>query len=84
MRATLAAWKAKVRAAWAGVELKRSGAAPTQVQFRDTVRLEVEVGLNGLAPSDVRVECVVRRALASELDVPTPSYRVRQAARARA
>jgi starch phosphorylase len=70
----LAAWKAKVRAAWSGVELKRSGAAPTQAQFRDTVSLEVEVVLNGLAPSDVRVECVLRRALASELEMPTPSF----------
>ena len=70
----LAAWKAKVRAAWSGVELKRSGAAPTQAQFRDTVRLEVEVALNGLAPSDVRVECVLRRALASELEMPSPSF----------
>ena len=70
----LAAWKAKVRAAWSGVELKRSGAAPTQAQFRDTVSLEVEVALNGLAPSDVRVECVLRRALASELETPSPSF----------
>ena len=69
----LAAWKAKVRAAWPGVELKRSGAAPTQARFGDTVRLEVDVVLNGLAPSDVRVECVVRRALGSELDVPVPA-----------
>jgi glycogen phosphorylase len=70
----LAAWKAKVRAAWSGVEIKRSGAAPTQAQFRDTVSLEVEVVLNGLSPRDVRVECVLRRALASELEVPTPSF----------
>jgi len=30
--------------------------------------------LNGLSPSDVRVECVVRRALSSELEVPVPGY----------
>jgi starch phosphorylase len=70
----LAAWKAKVRAAWPGVELRRAGAAPTETQFREIVTLEVEVVLNGLAPSDVRVECVVRRALASELEVPLPGY----------
>jgi starch phosphorylase len=70
----LAAWKAKVHAAWSGVELKRGGAAPTEAQFGNTVSLEVEVGLNGLAPSDVRVECVVRRALASELEVPAPGF----------
>jgi starch phosphorylase len=70
----LAAWKAKVRAAWPGVELRRAGSAPTEAQFRETVSLEVEVVLNGLAPSDVRVECVVHRELASELEVPLPGY----------
>jgi len=70
----LAVWKAKVRAAWPGVALSRAGEAPIEAQFRETVTLEVEVVLNGLAPSDVRVECVVRRALASELEVPLPGY----------
>ena len=70
----LAAWKAKVRAAWPGVELRRSGNARTEAQFRETVSLEVDVALNGLAPDDVRVEGVVRRALASELEVPVPGY----------
>jgi starch phosphorylase len=70
----LAAWKAKVRAAWPGVGLGAAGGAPVEAQFRDTVRLEVDVVLNGLSPSDVRVECLVRRALASELDVPPQGY----------
>jgi starch phosphorylase len=70
----LAAWKAKVRAAWSGIELKWSGSAPIEAQFRETVTFEVEVALNGLAPSDVRVECVVHRALASELEMPLPGY----------
>jgi starch phosphorylase len=70
----LAAWKAKVRAAWPGVELRRAGVAPTEALFLETVSLEVELVLNGLAPSDVRVECVVRRVLASELEAPLPGY----------
>jgi starch phosphorylase len=70
----LAEWKAKIRAAWPGVELRQADGAPTVAQFRETVSLEVDVALNGLAPSDVRVECVVHRALASELEVPVPGY----------
>src|SRR5262249_52903794 len=70
----LAAWKTKVRAAWPGVELRRSAVAPTEARFRETVTLEVDVVLNGLSPGDVQVECIVRRALASELDVPVPGY----------
>jgi starch phosphorylase len=70
----LAEWKAKVRAAWPGVEIKRVPGAPFEAQFSEAVVLEADVVLNGLAPSDVRVECVVRRALASELDVPVPGF----------
>ena len=70
----IAAWKAKVRAAWPGVDLRPAGGAPTEAQFHEIVTLEVDVVLNGLSPSDVRVECVVRRALSSELEVPVPGY----------
>jgi glycogen phosphorylase len=70
----LGAWKAKVRAAWSGIELKLSGAAPTEVAFGQQTTLAVDVALNGLAPTDVRVECVVRRLLGSELLVPVQGY----------
>jgi starch phosphorylase len=70
----LAAWKAKVRAAWAGVELKSVRSATPEVLFGESVSIEVDVVLNGLAPSDVRVECIVHRALGSELAVPVPGY----------
>jgi hypothetical protein len=36
--------------------------------------LEVDVELNGLEPSDVRVECVVHRVLGSELTVPVQGF----------
>ena len=43
-----------------GPESSQRGAAPTQVQFRDTVRPRSS-GLNGLAPSDARrVRCAAR------------------------
>jgi len=70
----LAAWKARVRAAWPGVELKPVRSAAREVQFGEAVTIEVDVVLNGLAPLDVRVECVVRSALGSELTVPVPGY----------
>ena len=70
----LAAWKARVRAAWPGVELKSVRSAAREVQFGEAVTIEVDVVLNGLAPLDVRVECIVRSALGSELTVPVPGY----------
>jgi starch phosphorylase len=70
----LAAWKAKVRAAWPGVEIKAVGSASPETQFGDTVNLEVEVVLNGLDPDDVRVECIMHRALGSEVAVPVPAF----------
>ena len=36
--------------------------------------MSVEVVLNGLEPADLRVECVVRRVLGSELAVHVPAY----------
>jgi starch phosphorylase len=70
----LAAWKQKVAAAWQGVQLKAVGAATQEAMFNEPVELTVEVELNGLAPTDVRVECVVHRALGSELTVPVVGY----------
>jgi starch phosphorylase len=70
----LAEWKAKVRAQWPGVVLKQVRAAARAVTVNDTVGLEVEVTLNGLAPQDVRVECVLHRVLGSELPAPAPGY----------
>src|SRR5688572_825462 len=70
----LGAWKEKVKAAWPGVTLKQVGSASTEISFADRVTIEVEVALNGLAPSDVRVECQVRRVLGSELTVPVQGY----------
>jgi starch phosphorylase len=70
----LADWKAKVLVAWPGVQLAPVQLPVSDVEFHDSVRIEVEVALNGLAPSDVRVECVVHRAMCSDLTVPVRRY----------
>jgi starch phosphorylase len=52
----VAAWKARVVAAWPGVRIRRLDPAIARTRFGDRLRLEVAVFLNGLEPSDVRVE----------------------------
>jgi len=78
----LATWKAKVRAAWPGVELQAVRNATIEAHFHETVNLEVDVVLNGLAPADVRVECIVHRALASELAMPLRGFAENRRSRA--
>ncbi|HLF11545.1 MAG TPA: hypothetical protein VJA26_10030, partial [Gammaproteobacteria bacterium] len=46
----------------------------SEVEFNAAIDLQVEVTLNGLTPADVRVECLVRRTLCSELTVPVRGY----------
>src|SRR6267142_738576 len=60
---TMATWKARVRAAWPGVALRRLDAPPSRIQFGETVAVEIGVKLNGLAPGDVVVELLLSRAL---------------------
>jgi starch phosphorylase len=57
----VAQWKARVRAAWDGVTLRRLDAPTKRIQFGDSVRVEVAVRLNGLSPSDVVVELLIAR-----------------------
>jgi len=60
---TVAGWKARVRAAWPGVALRRLDTPKARIQFGETVPVEVAVRLNGLAPNDVCVELTLTRAL---------------------
>jgi glycogen phosphorylase len=60
---TLAAWKARVRAAWPGVTARRLDPPKTRIQFGDTIRIEVAAKLNGLQASDVCVELLLARGL---------------------
>jgi starch phosphorylase len=57
----LAAWKAKVRAAWQNVALRRLDTPQKHIRFGDKVRLEVAVRLDGLVPEDMVVELLIRR-----------------------
>jgi starch phosphorylase len=57
----LAAWKAKVRQAWGGVSLTRLDSPRRRMSFGETLRLELAVKLNGLAPADVKVELLFGR-----------------------
>jgi starch phosphorylase len=70
----LADWKTRVRAAWSGVSLKLLAPADNRVDFDGSVPLEVAVTLNGLSPQDVRVECIVRREICSQVTVPVKQY----------
>jgi len=60
---TIAGWKARVRAAWPGVAIRRLDTPKSRIQFGDTLPIEVAVKLNGLAPADVCVELLLSRAL---------------------
>ena len=65
----LAAWTAKVRAAWPGVSVlhvdsQLSGVGDAQVG--DTMTLRAEIALGGLDPSDVLVEAVFGRVDAED------------------
>jgi starch phosphorylase len=59
----LAAWKAKVRAAWPGVALRRLDPPKTRIQFGDTLRIEVAAKLNGLEAGDVCIELILARGV---------------------
>jgi len=58
---SMAEWKQRVRAAWPGVHCRRIDTPPARIQYGDGIRVEVAVRLNGLAPSDVRVELLLSR-----------------------
>ncbi|HEV7716600.1 MAG TPA: hypothetical protein VGO53_13470, partial [Steroidobacteraceae bacterium] len=59
----LADWKQRVRAAWSKVSLRVIEEAPSDMPRGERLRLRIAAGLNGLQPSDVRVEFVARRQL---------------------
>ena len=57
----VAAWKAKVRAAWNKVAIRPHGQALRRIGFGESIRVEVAANLNGLAPADVAVELLLGR-----------------------
>lgn len=72
MATTLAAWKARVRQAWPGVELGIVGCVQARCPNDDTVELKVEAFLNGLDAGDVRVECLVSPECTGSHSTPGP------------
>jgi starch phosphorylase len=59
----VAAWKARVRAAWSGIAARRLDTPKTRIQFGESLPVEVAVKLNGLAPGDLRVELMLSRTV---------------------
>ena len=55
----VARWKERVRAAWPGVQARRTDLPIGELPFGHAFTMEVTVSLNGLSPSDVRVELIV-------------------------
>jgi glycogen phosphorylase len=68
---TLADWKQRVRAAWPKVSLKLLSDTARDLPRGQRLRLRVAVTLNGLSPSDVRVEFIAHRLL-PEADLSPP------------
>jgi starch phosphorylase len=60
---TIAGWKARVRAAWPGVAARRLDTPAPRIEFGGSLRVEIAVKLNGLAPGDLRVELLLSRTL---------------------
>jgi starch phosphorylase len=58
---SIAAWKAKVRAAWGDVSLRRLDTPCKQIDFGTTLNFKVAAKLNGLQPDDVVVELLLCR-----------------------
>lgn len=58
---SIAAWKAKVSAAWGGVSLRRLDAPCKQINFGTTLNFKVAAKLDGLQPDDVVVELLLCR-----------------------
>jgi starch phosphorylase len=59
----VAAWKARVRAAWEGVRLRRLDRTGSSASYGETLSIEVSMRMNGLRAEDVAVELVLSRAL---------------------
>ena len=55
----IAAWKNTVRQAWPGVTIRLLNTPKQSIMYRDCVRFEVGVKLDGLKPADVIVEMLI-------------------------
>jgi glycogen phosphorylase len=55
----LAAWRARVRAAWPAVKMRMVEGPADRISQGDALRIGVELELCGLSPADVVVECLL-------------------------
>jgi len=69
--ATLADWKQRIRQLWPRVSLRMLADISPELPQGERLRVRVAVQLNGLQPSDVRVEFLARRLL-PEADLAPP------------
>lgn len=65
---TLAAWKERIHSKWHSVSLQRLDTPRKNLAFGDGFTLRVAVNLDGLSPSDVRVEILLTRPGASAVN----------------
>src|SRR6185437_6353904 len=68
----LAEWQQRIRQAWGRVSLRVVADAPAELPRGEHLRLRVAASLNGLHPSDVRVELIARRLLPEAEQGPPP------------
>lgn len=61
--AALAQWRDRATQAWGGVALRLASERPERVTFGARVQMRVAVQLNGLQPSEVRVELLLTRVM---------------------
>ncbi|SCX23147.1 starch phosphorylase [Nitrosomonas eutropha] len=57
----IAAWKARINAAWNGVSVRRLDIPSKQLEFGNALHFKLAVKLNGLQPEDVVVELLLSR-----------------------
>jgi starch phosphorylase len=70
----VAGWKAKVRAAWQNISLRRIDSPHRRILFGENLRLEVAVNLNGLSPNDVVVQLLFGRPVDGDQPQKAQSY----------
>ena len=55
----IAVWKARIRQAWPGVEMRRLDGGQREINYGESLRFEVAIRLNGLQHSDVAVQMLL-------------------------
>jgi starch phosphorylase len=58
---SVAEWKARVRAAWPKIAIRRLDQSAPRIRYGEAMRFEVAVQLDGLTPGDLAVELVFTR-----------------------